>query len=89
MVATAATNATGVGALDLVKNVVLVVPDGIGREKMSKLVATRVLVGPILHGLEHIPVNLDRVVTGSGMMECTEHIVDNFIHRNTSVFPCI
>ena len=56
---------------------------------MGKLMATRVLVGPVLHGLEHIPVNLDGVVAGSGMMECTEHIVDNFIHGNTSVFPCI
>lgn len=89
VVATTATNATGVRALDLIKNVVLVVSDGIGREKVGKLVATRVLVGPVLHGLEHIPVNLDGVVAGSGMMECTEHIVDNFIHGNTSVFPRI
>jgi hypothetical protein len=86
----AATSAgTAARARDLVKDVVLVVPDRLGREKVGKLVAARVLIGPIFHSFEHVSLNLDMVVASSRMVECPEDIVNDLVHRNTSVLPGI
>lgn len=88
VVAAAATD-TAARARDLVENVVLVVPDRLRREKMGKLVATRVLISPLLHCPKHVSLNFDMVVASSRMMECAKDIVNNLVYRNTGVLPGI
>lgn len=88
MVAATTTNTAAV-ALDLVKNVVLMILDRVGGEKMSKLVAAGVLVGPLLDSLEHVTLDLDMVVASSRVVERTEDVVDDFVDRDPSVFPSI
>lgn len=88
MVAATSTD-TAACARDLVKDVVLVVPDRLGREEVGKLVATRVLVSPIFHGLEHISLDLDVVVASSRMVERSEDIVNDLVHGDTRVLPGI
>lgn len=88
MVAAATTDAAAV-ALDLVKNVVLMVLDRVGGEKMSKLVAAGVFVGPLLDSLEHVTLNLDMIVPSSRVVESTEDVVNDFVDRNASVLPSI
>lgn len=88
MVAAATTEAAAV-ALDLIKNVVLMVLDRVGGEKMSKLVAAGVLVGPLLDSLEHVTLDLDMIVPSSRVVESTEDVVNDFVDRNASVFPSI
>jgi hypothetical protein len=68
---------------------VLVVSDRLRREKMGKLVATRVLISPIFHGLEHISLDLDVVVASSRVVECAEDIVNDLVDGYTSVLPGI
>lgn len=55
---------------------------------MGKFVAARVLICPLLHGLEHIALNLNLIVACRRMMEGTEDVVNDLVDRDTSVFPC-
>lgn len=55
---------------------------------MGKFVAARVLICPLLHGLEHIALNLNLIVACRRMMEGTEDVVNDLVNRDTSVFPC-
>jgi hypothetical protein len=72
----------------LVENVVLVIPDGVRGEEMGQFVAARVLICPLLHGFEHIALNLNMIVARRRVMEGTEDVVNDLVDRHTSVFPC-
>lgn len=69
------------------KDMVLVVLDGLGGEKMGELVAARVLIGPLLDSGIHVTLNLDLVVSGSGVVERADHIVDDFVNWDRRVLP--
>lgn len=88
---TAATAATTVSALvlALLQNVVLALLDGLGREKVGKLVAFGVLFCPLPNSVKHVSVNLDTFVAGGRVMESADHIIDHFVYRNASVLPGI
>jgi hypothetical protein len=56
---------------------------------MIDFVAAWMLINPGLYGAEHIPLDLNILMTKSGVVECPQHVVDNFIYGNTGVLPCI
>jgi hypothetical protein len=88
MVATTTANTAAV-ALDLIKNVVLMILDRVGGEKVSKLVAAGVLVSPLLDSLEHVTLDLDMIIASSGVVERTEDVVNDLVNRDAGVFPSI
>lgn len=87
MVAASTSANTAVRAL--VKDMVLMVLNSLGRKEVGKFVASRMFICPLLHCPEHVTLDLNVVVTGSGMVECTKHIVADLINRNTGVLPSI
>lgn len=50
---------------------------------------SRVLVGPLPHGLIHVLLDLDVLVTNGWMMECAENVVNDFVHWHACVLPSI
>lgn len=50
---------------------------------------TRVLVGPLPHGLKHVLLDLDVLVADGWVMEGAEDVVDDFVHWYACVLPGI
>jgi hypothetical protein len=86
---TAASRADTTVAVFGVEDMVLVVLDGLRREEMSKLMAARVLVSPLLHRVEHVTLNLNAIAAGSGVVECAENVIHDFVNGNRGVLPSI
>lgn len=63
--------------------------DGGGAEDLADAAAVGILVDPFPDGVEHVTVDLDAFVAGSGVMEDAEDIVYNFIHWDACVFPSV
>lgn len=79
--------AVSVAAALLSQDLVLALPHGLRREDMAELVSTRVLVGPVLDRLEHVALDLDVVVAKRRVVEGSQNIVDDFVHRDVCVLP--
>lgn len=77
------------GLLIRTDHVVFAVLDRFTPQKVIKLIPTLVLIGPLSHGLEHIALDLNVIVSDGGVMERAEDVVNNFIDRNTCVLPGI
>lgn len=73
----------------LVKDMVLMILNRLGTKEVGKLVASRMFIRPLLHCPEHVTLDLNVLVAGGGMVECTKHIVGNLIDGNTGVLPGI
>jgi hypothetical protein len=52
-------------------------------------VAAGVFICPLLHSVKHVPLDLDLLVSESGMMESPDKIIYNFIDRNSGILPGI
>jgi hypothetical protein len=52
-----------------------------------EFVATRVLVGPLADGLEHVAMNLDAFIAQGRMMKGAEAVIHDFINGDVGVFP--
>lgn len=50
---------------------------------------TRVLVGPLPHGLKHVLLDLDVLVADGWVVEGAEDVVDDFVHWYACVLPGI
>lgn len=88
-VVVAVATAAGLGMLGLIEDVVLSLLDGVGGKGAVQLMALWVLVRPLLHGLEHGPLDLDIFVAQGGVVEGSQNIVHDFINRDVGVFPCV
>jgi hypothetical protein len=44
---------------------------------------------PLLHRPEHVTLDLNVLVAGGRMVECTKHIIADLIDGNTGVLPGI
>lgn len=73
----------------LVEDVVFALLDGLRRQEVVDVVAARMLIDPVLDCAEHVPLNLNMVVTQGRVVEGTQHVVDNFVNRHAGVFPCV
>lgn len=71
----------------LMQDVVLMVADGLGGEQMVEVVAVGRLLCPLADGVEHLLVDLDALVAQSGVVECAEDVVDDFVDGDVGVFP--
>lgn len=56
---------------------------------MVEFVAARVFTGPGLDGTEHVPLDLDVFIAEGGVVERSQHVVDNFVHGHVGVLPCV
>lgn len=63
--------------------------DGVAREESVQLMAPRVGIGPLAHGVEHFSLDLDVLVADGGMVEGTEDVVNDFVYWDTGIFPGI
>jgi molybdopterin biosynthesis enzyme len=63
--------------------------DALGRQEGVDLVAPRIVVGPLAHGVEHVFVDLDVLVTDGGVVEGAEDVVDDFVDGNAGIFPSV
>lgn len=73
----------------LVENMVFTLFNRLRREKMVKFMAARMLIGPSLDGAEHIPLDLDVFITKSGVVKCSQNVVDDLIDGYVRVLPCV
>lgn len=73
----------------VVESVVFALFNGLRRQNLVEFAAARMLIGPRLDGVEHIPLNLNMLVTKGGVVECPQHVVDNFFDGHTGVLPCV
>lgn len=89
VVAVGVATAAGLGVLGLIEDVVLSLLDGVGGKGTIQLMALRVLVCPLLHGLEHGPLDLDIFVAQGGVVEGSQNIVHDFINRDIGMLPCV
>lgn len=60
--------------------VVLSVLNGFRAQRGVEVVAPRVLVGPLPHGVEHVLLNLDVLVADGWVVKGAEHVVDDFVY---------
>lgn len=75
------------GGSALFQNMVLSSLDGFRRKHAVKFMTTWMLVGPQLDSFIHVSVNFNALVSQSRMVECTQHIVDNFVNRYIGIIP--
>jgi hypothetical protein len=54
-----------------------------------QLVATRMLVNPVLDGVEHVALDFDAIVSQGWMVEGSQDIVDDLVHGHARVLPGI
>lgn len=87
MVAASTSATTAVRAL--VKDMVLMLLNRLGRKEVGKFVASRMFICPLLHRPEHVTLDLNVLVAGGRMVECTKHIVADLIDGNMGVLPGI
>lgn len=71
----------------LIEDVVLVVFDRLGVKDAVDLVATRMLIGPSLYGLEHVALDIDTLTAKSRVVESSEDVVNNLVNWHTGVLP--
>lgn len=69
------------------QDMVLSILDRLRREDLIQLMSLRVLVRPHPHSLVHVSLNLDVLIPHSRVVECLQHIVGYFVHRNVRVVP--
>jgi hypothetical protein len=72
-----------------VQNVVLSLLDALRTEQVVQLMAAGVLVRPLPNCAEHVAVDLNALVADGGMVECTQNIIADLVHRNIGVLPSI
>jgi hypothetical protein len=75
--------------LRLFEDMVLAVFDRLRRKKTLQLITARVLVGPVLHRLEHFPLDLDVVVAQGRVVESAENIIHYFVHGDIRILESI
>lgn len=85
----ASTSTTTTAVRALVKDMVLVVLNRLGRKEVGKLVASRMFICPLLHCPVHVTLDLNVLVAGGRMVECTKHIVADLVDGDTGVLPGI
>ena len=61
----------------------------LGREDRVEVVSVRLLVDPSADCCEHVPLDLDALVTKGWVMEGAEDIGHHFFHWDTWVLPCV
>jgi len=68
---------------------VLALLNGLGGQDVVELIALGVLIGPLLHGPKHIPLDLDLIAAEGGVMEGAKNVVDDLLNGDVGVFPGI
>lgn len=68
---------------------VLVILNRLGTKEMSKLMAARVLISPLLDSRKHVALDLDVIVACSRMVESTDNVVDDLVDGNIGILPSI
>jgi hypothetical protein len=68
-------------------DMVLAVLDALGAEKMVQLISAGILADPFTHGVIHLPLDLDSIVSDCRMMEGAKDIVDDFVDGYSGVLP--
>lgn len=66
---------------------VLSVLDGFRTQRAVQIVVTRVFVGPLPHGVEHVLLDLDVFIADGWVVKGAEDVVDDFIHWHGCVLP--
>lgn len=69
------------------EDVVLVVPDRLGREQLVQPVAVGRLLGPPAHRLEHVALDGDALVARGRVVEGAQHVVDHLVDGHAGVLP--
>jgi hypothetical protein len=70
----------------------LVIPsssDGSRTENVVQVVSIRLFLNPFSNGVEHVPVDLEALVSQSWVMEYTEDVIHHFINWDSWVLPGI
>ena len=81
--------AARVRVLGLVEDMVLALLYGVRRENTVQLVALRMLICPLLHGLEHGALDFNVVIAQRRVVECPQNIIDYFVNRDIRMLPSI
>lgn len=71
------------------QDMVLASLDRLGREQVGQLVLESALICPLSHRLEHIPLDLDSLITSCWVVESPEDVINDLINRHTRIFPGI
>jgi hypothetical protein len=71
------------------QDVILPILDGFRRQDVIQLATVWVRVRPHSDGLEHLPLNLNTLVSDRRVMEDSKDVIDNLVNGDTRVLPCI
>lgn len=74
-------------ALLPMKDVVLLLLDGLGRQQMSDFVTARVLIIPCAHRVEHVALDLDVLIAKRGVVEGAKDVVHDLVNGDVGVLP--
>lgn len=56
---------------------------------MIETVTVWLFVNPFLYGVEHVPMNLQALISKSWVVEDSHYVLHNFINRYSRILPCI
>lgn len=77
------------GLLVWANDMVLAVLDRFATENGVELIPVTMLVSPLPHRLEHVTLNLNVIVSDRWVVERTKDVIDDFVHGNIWMFPCV
>lgn len=63
--------------------------DRFATENVVDVKPVALLVSPLLHRLEHFALDLNAIVSDGGVVERAEDIVDDFVHGDVCMLPCV
>lgn len=76
----------GVGAG---QDVILAVLDTLRSKNVVQFMTTRVLIGPLANSVEHVPLDVDTLVSNGGVVEGAQHVIDDLVYRHACVLPSV
>ena len=68
-------------------DMVLPVLDGFRAQRVVQVVVPAILIGPLTHGIKHVLLNLNVLVTDGWVVKGAEDVVDDFIYWHACVLP--
>jgi hypothetical protein len=61
--------------------------DGSRVKNIVQVVSIRLLLNPLSNGVEHVPMDLEALISQSWVVEYTEDVIHHFINRDSWVLP--